>query len=189
MKIITKDYIEENKYFILSEMKLGKIFVHPTDTLYGIGCNAQNSNSIKKIFEIKKRPNKPFLVISPSIKWIQDNCEFNKDNFNKFKLPGPYSFIVELKNKELVCSEVLSDNNKLGVRFPNCYFKSLVGDAGIPFVSTSLNISGEPPILDLENIPKEIIDKVDYLIKTDETLLGRASELYDLTSDELKRLR
>jgi L-threonylcarbamoyladenylate synthase len=187
--VLTLDDMNKNGDFIISEIKKGKIFIHPTDTLYGIGCDASNSDSVKKLFEIKKRPNKPFLFIVPSIDWIYKNCIFNKNNFSKFNLPGPYSFIVKIKNINLVSNKVLSERNKIGIRFPDCLFRKIVEKANMPFVSTSLNFSGEPPILDLEDIPKEILDKVDYIINTNEYLLGKPSELYDLTQDELKRLR
>lgn len=189
MKIFDLNFIENNLNFIISEMKKGKIFIYPTDTLYGIGCDATNSNSIQKIFDIKKRKKKPFLVIVPNFNWIEKNCIFDKNKFDNFKLPGPYSFILKIKNKSLISDKIISNNNTLGIRIPNCYFKKIIEKANIVFVSTSVNILGEKPILNLNEISKEILDKIDYIIKTDEKLIGKPSKIFDLTQNRIKQLR
>lgn len=188
MKIISKEFITENKNFIFDEIKEGKIFIYPTDTLLGIGCDASNSQSVKKIFEIKKREQKPFLVIAPSLIWFDQNCEYHKENFSKFNLPGPYSFIVNLKNS-VVSDLTISKENKIGIRFPNCFFRELIEEIGIPFISTSVNLSGEPSALKIEDIKKEILENVDYVVETSEKLLGKSSEIYDISTEKLIRLR
>ncbi|MCA9460458.1 MAG: Sua5/YciO/YrdC/YwlC family protein, partial [Nanoarchaeota archaeon] len=103
MNVITKDEILQNLDFYLNEIKLGKIFIYPTDTIYGIGCSALVSKSISLIKKIKKRDEKAFSVIAPSKKWINENCNV-LDVHKKYleKLPGKYTFIFELINEESI---------------------------------------------------------------------------------------
>ena len=77
MKVLSAAFAKENKDFIVSEMKAGKIFIYPTDTVYGIGCDSTNDTAVAKIHEIKRRENKPLLVIIPNINWIEEHCAFH----------------------------------------------------------------------------------------------------------------
>ena len=79
------------------EFFLDKIFIYPTDTIYGIGCDAENEFLVDKISEIKKRDIKPFSVIAPSVEWILENCETTKEEIEKF-LPGAYTLILKKKD-------------------------------------------------------------------------------------------
>jgi L-threonylcarbamoyladenylate synthase len=187
--------LEFQKDFLIEEIKEGKIFIYPTDTIFGIGCNAADDKSIKKIFEIKKRGLKATLVIAPSKEWIYTNCEVNEKQKNEIetKLPGPVSFILKLKKESIenniISKELLCGKDTIGIRIPDSKFTSLIEKLGLPFVTTSVNISDKPPALKLEDISKEILSQVDYVISTDETLLGTPSSIYDLTENEIKQLR
>ena len=96
--IIDEDYIIKNKDAIIKEIIAGKIFIYPTDTIYGIGCDASNENSVAKIRILKQRETKPFSVIVPDLAWIKDNCLINEDIEKHLeKLPGAYTFFLNLK--------------------------------------------------------------------------------------------
>ncbi|HIH26327.1 threonylcarbamoyl-AMP synthase [Candidatus Woesearchaeota archaeon] len=169
-----------------SEILKNKIVIYPTDTIYGIGCYALDDNLVKNIKDIKKRDSsKPFSVIVNK-KWIKDNCFTNKmiDSYIK-KLPGKYTFILKLKNKKAISKEVNNDSDTVGVRIPdNSFTKKLP----IPFVTTSVNVSGEPPIVDTSQISSEIRSKVDLIIEGG-ILNNKPSKVYDLTKEKPIRLR
>lgn len=189
MKIITKKQIEQEKEFYFSEIKKGKIFIYPTDTIYGIGCNALNSKAILKIREIKNREAKPFSIIAPSKEWIKENCEINKKAKEWLKkLPGPYTLILNLKNKKAIANETNNDAETLGVRIPANWFAELISKITIPFITTSVNISGESPITSLQDLRGEIKKSVDYFID-DEKLNNPPSQVIDLTKEKEKILR
>ena len=186
MKTITKKEFLEKSEFYLNEIKSGKIFIYPTDTIYGIGCNALNGSSIDKIREIKKRDSKPMSIIVPSINWIEKNC-FVENNKELKKLPGPYTFIVELKNKDSVSKqELIGDLKGLGVRIPDNWFSKWISKNNLVFVTTSVNISGEPHLINPEELKEEIKDKVDYLI-SDGSLTGKSSTIIDLRTGNVLR--
>ena len=78
----------------VDEILNGKIFVYPTDTIYGLGCNALDGASVNKIKKMKGRDkDKPISVIAPSIDWIRENCIVDFD-LHKY-LPGPYTLILK----------------------------------------------------------------------------------------------
>lgn len=195
MNVINMKTLEFQKDFLIEEIKQGKIFIYPTDTVYGIGCDATNDLAVKKIFEIKQRENNPLLIIVPSKEWIFSNSQVNQIHKNEIetKLPGPFSFILKLKENSikdnLISNELLCGKDTIGVRIPKAKFTNLITESKIPFITTSVNISGQPLALTIEDIPKEILDKVDYLIETNETLLGKSSSIFDLTTDKIKQLR
>ena len=103
METLTKTELEIKFEEISQRIKEGTIFIHPTDTIYGISCNAANENAVKKIRDLKKRPETPFSVWAPSIKWIKKNCIINKEAEEWLnKLPGPYTLVLKLKNKNAI---------------------------------------------------------------------------------------
>jgi len=160
----------------------GKIFIYPTDTVYGLGCDATNKNSIKKIKDIKFRDkDKPLSIIAPSIKWIKENCiiEYNIENY----LPGPYTLI--LKKKDINFLNWVSETDTLGVRIPKNDFCDEIRKIGKPFITTSVNLSGENPAVSIKDINMEIIKQVDEVIDNGK-LNGKSSTLI-INNKEIKR--
>tara|TARA_Y100000034_G_scaffold134385_1_gene202641 strand:+ start:897 stop:1433 length:537 start_codon:yes stop_codon:yes gene_type:complete len=164
----------------------GKIFIYPTDTIYGIGCDATNSKLVRKIRKLKKRDNKPFSVIAPSKKWISDNCVLTGEARDWIKkLPGPYTLVLKMK-KKCVSEEVTKE--KIGVRIPANEFTKKVRAFRKPFVTTSVNISGEPSLNNPDKLKASIVKGVDYLVDAG-TIRGRASTVVDLSSGKAVILR
>lgn len=138
----------------------GKIFIYPTDTIYGIGCNALIKESVEKIREIKQRDKKPFSVIAPSFEWINENCIIDCE-LEKY-LPGAYTIILKKKNPTFLLW--VSNSDSLGIRIPKNEFCDKIRKADVPFITTSVNISGEKPITNIKELPEEIKSKIDYII-------------------------
>jgi L-threonylcarbamoyladenylate synthase len=146
---------------IVEDILSGKIFIYPTDTIYGIGCNALNEKAVEKIKKLKKRErDKPLSVIAPSFDWIEENCVVDVE-LKKY-LPGPYTIILKKKDPEFL--KHVSDTDSLGVRIPACEFSEHVKDAGVPFITTSVNLSRDPFARSIEEVPKEILDNVDRIV-------------------------
>ncbi len=159
----------------ITEIIAGKIFIYPTDTLYGLGCDATNETSVNRIKEIKSRDrDKPLSVIAPSVKWITDNFITTQKDISKY-LPGPYTLL--LKKKDINFLNWISNNDRIGIRIPANKFTEEIQKAGVPFVTTSINLSGEPFALKIEDIKNEIISRVDYVIDSNEKLSGKPSTL------------
>ena len=161
-KKISKDEID----LIIDYFRRGKVIVYPTDTIYGLGCNASSEAAVKKIRRLKKRDKKPFSVIAPGKAWITKNCVVSKRAaaFIKRKLPGPYTVILPLKNKRCVAPSVTNGLETLGVRMPKHWFASVVAEAGVPFVTTSVNLSGGKPMTSLKDAERKVIDAADIVV-------------------------
>lgn len=188
MKIMNKEQVLREKVKIIEEIKSGKIFIYPTDTIYGIGCNAINEYAVQKIRLIKQRESKPFSIIAPNIKWIKENCEYNSlvEEYLE-KLPGPYTLILNLKNKKVIAKDV-TQTNTLGVRIPDNWFSEIISESNIPFITTSVNISGNPHIHTIKELSSKIKEQVDYIID-DGVLNNQPSTIIDLTSKEEKIIK
>ncbi len=146
---------------LVKQILRGKVFIYPTDTIYGIGCNAEDKEAVEKIRQIKGRDrDKPLSVIAPEFKWIEKNCIVDLD-LNKY-LPGPYTII--LRKKDPVFLNHISNTEFIGIRIPACNFSQKVKDAGVPFITTSVNLSGEPFARNISEVPKQILDNVDIII-------------------------
>lgn len=175
---ITKEIEKE----ILDAMKRGKIFIYPTDTIYGIGCNAFVKYSVNKIKRIKYRDeDKPFSLIAPNFDWIGSNLIMEYD-IHKY-LPGPYTLILKKKYNNYL--SYVSKGDSLGVRIPDCNFTKIIQKSKAPFITTSVNLSGEPFATKISDIPDTILEKVDYIVDAGE-LNGNLSTLI-IDGKEIKR--
>jgi len=120
-------------------IEAGKIFIYPTDTIYGIGCNALNEEAVNKIREIKNRDKeKPLSIIAPSIEWISENFIITLAEISKY-LPGPYTLLLKKKDPNFM--NYISNNDRIGIRVPDSKFTEKIQESGFPFVTTSVNIS------------------------------------------------
>jgi len=184
MQIITKDEVRLKGEEIIERMQKGDVFIHPTDTIYGLGCDATKSKSIKKIREIKQRPDTPFSVMAPSIEWIEENCIITKEAEKWLKeLPGPLTLILKLKNEDCVSKEVAPGLDSIGVRFIDHWMQHVVTELGVPIISTSVNKTDTPFMTDIENLDSKIKMSIPFALY-EGPKPGRPSKIIHLESEE-----
>ena len=178
-----EEFLKEKDAIRTSLIENSPIFIYPTDTIYGIGCNAQNKEAVEKIRGMKQRKDSPFSVIAPSKEWIDENCTVN-DSAKQWvkRLPGPYTLILKTK-KQCVADNIAPGLDTVGIRIPDHWFSDFVSDAGVPIVSTSVNKSNEDFMTSLENLDSEIKSKVDFIVYEGEKR-GKPSKIIDLTEEE-----
>ncbi len=165
---------------IVSWIKEGKVFIYPTDTIYGIGCDARNERAVERIREIKGT-SKPWSVIAPSKGWVRQYCQAGEE---LEKLPGPYTFIYE-SSLRLPC---MAGGSTLGVRIPDHTFSALVEESAVPVVTTSVNATGEAPLVDIQQLSQQVKEKVDFVVDVG-PIIGKPSTVIDCTQDPPKVLR
>lgn len=183
IKIDSKNIQVEQIDEIVDYLNKGKIIIYPTDTIYGIGCDATNEKAIKKIYQIKKRrKNKALLILVKS--WCMAKkyayISSKQDKYMRNFWPGPVSAI--LRKRELVPDVLTGGQDSVAVRMPdNEFLLKLIKKLDKPLVSTSLNISGEKSILDLRNIKKVFKDvKPDLIIDGGVLSSKKPSKIMDL---------
>lgn len=185
MEILTKTQILENKEFYIKEILNGKIFIYPTDTIYGIGCNATLDKPIQKINQIKNRKNKASLIIAPTIDWIQKHTYITIEQVREItkKFKTQHSIILKLKNKEIISPHTNQNLKTIGIRHPNHWFTELITETNLPFTTTSVNLAGEESATSINKINPEISSQVDYIIEDDNSMTKKASTIIDLTKN------
>ena len=130
-----------------------KILLHPTEGVWGIGCNAKNNTAIERVFDLKKRDrSKKFILLSPSLDSVKEFCLVSKEDIKilKKKWPGPTTFLLERGSDKY---KELSHLNRHAVRVSaHKPIIDLLGLFGSEIVSTSANISGENEINNKDDI-------------------------------------
>ncbi len=168
MRIYTTDEYRIKKARLISDIRTGAIFIYPTDTIYGIGCNALDDEAVRKVRKIKGNFTRPFSVMVPDKSWIRENCEIYGSEEEWFgRLPGPYTLILSLKNPHCVAPSV-SDRETLGVRVPDHWCTEISRLAGVPIITTSANLSGGMFMTSIESLHDDIRQKVDFMIDVGE---------------------
>ena len=165
------------------------IIIYPTDTVYGIGCPINDEDTIKKVFEIKKRDlSMPVSVAFHDIEQLSEHAvldskqlEFIKGNWNKGT-----TFIV--KKNEKIPGIITAGSDKVGARIPDHEeVRKLTRDFG-PIITTSANISGERAPARFEEIKIELLKQADLMIKG-KCCFGVSSTIWDLTKEPYEKIR
>lgn len=183
MRILNFEELNLERQTIIDSIINGSVFIHPTDTIYGIGCNAELSSAVKKVRRLKARATNPFSVIAPSLDWIKENCVIAKEVEEWLsKLPGPYTLILKLKNAKCVAKEVNPGLKTLGVRLPNHWISKLAAEAEVPLVTTSVNRANEDYMTSLENLDPAIKAGIDFVLYEGKKE-GNPSKIIDLTEN------
>ncbi len=175
---------------VVKSLKGGEVIAYPTDTVYGLGCDAYNAQAIDKLFQLKKRPRKqPVSILCCDLMDMHRQAVIPGFAYEIIKklLPGPYTFILPLKNPKL--KPLLGDSQTVAIRMPkHVLCLEMAKNLGSPIVTTSVNFSDEPPMQSAEQIERIFSLQLAYLI--DEGPLGdEPSSLIDLTHDVPRILR
>ncbi|MGL5478745.1 MAG: L-threonylcarbamoyladenylate synthase [Clostridium sp.] len=161
----------------------GGTVAFPTETVYGLGANALKSDSVKKIFEAKGRPQDNPLIIHVASKdideYVKNVPEVAKKLMDKF-WPGPLTLILE--KKDIVPNETSANLNTIGVRMPKSDIAlKLIKESGVPIAAPSANISGRPSPTDIERCIEDLKGRVNYIIGGDKSNVGVESTIVDCT--------
>ena len=170
-----KDYLDKNHCVAV-----------PTETVYGLAGNAYSNMSVKKIFNLKKRPkNNPLIVHYLDISKLKDDCHID-DNFiklyNHFS-PGPITFILKLKKDSKISKFVTNKQTSLAVRFPkHPLFRKLLKVLNYPLAAPSANISTRLSSVKASDVIEEFGLKIKYVLDGGRCQIGVESTIINLLS-------
>lgn len=175
-------------------LKKGGLILYPTDTIWGIGCDATNEEAVEKVYALKKRADSKALVLLASD--LDMVARYIKE------IPQMAIQLVEVNDAPMtviypgaigLAHNAIAEDGTVGIRIPlqgACI--ELVRRLGRPLVSTSANISGEPSPKCFEEISEEIKNGVDYIVDPalDTVQTGKASQIIKVGLDgEVKIIR
>ncbi|MFB6285978.1 MAG: L-threonylcarbamoyladenylate synthase [Candidatus Bipolaricaulia bacterium] len=169
----------------------GGVLVFPTDTIYGLGCDASNAEAVDRIYQLKDRPSdQPLSVHLATIDALDRYAEMGDVQRSRIQqlLPGPYTVILTASSE--APRSCVSPDGKIGLRVPDSTaFQAVSEAADRPLVGTSVNRSGEASLNDVETIQARFGDDVDLIVATDASLSGAGSTVIDLTQEPPVALR
>jgi len=167
-------------------VKSGGVILYPTDTIWGLGCDATNRGAIEKINFIKKRNSKsPMLSLVRDVSMISHYVEEMPKNLKQiiFKLNEPSTILY--KSPKNICNLLISDDNRVGFRIvENEFCKLLLKLMDRPLVSTSANLHKEIFPKSFKEINEEILKQVDYVVNLPtENLNHKPSSIFKINLD------
>jgi L-threonylcarbamoyladenylate synthase len=181
-------YEKEDIEAALRVLRAGGIIVYPTDTVWGLGCDATNAEAVARLYALKQREDsKSMLVLLdsaaklnyyvqdvPETAWTLLEAVSDTDTPKKQKNETPeYRDSVEAKTLTIIyprarnmAANLIAEDGSIGIRITNEPFsKALCAQLRHPIVSTSANISGRPTARFFEEIEQEVLDKADYVCR------------------------
>ena len=143
-----------------------QLLLYPTDTVWGIGCDATNEAAVAKVFEIKKRSeSKSLIILVDGIEMLKKYILTIPKNVRKLLLNRVKPTTIIYNNPVGLARNVVSDDATVAIRIVHHDFcKKLISKFGKPIVSTSANISGSPTPKSFKEIDQPILDSVDYIV-------------------------
>lgn len=192
VKVTRKNFAEIIKETTKS-IRQGKVIVLPTDTVYGLICDATNKRAVKKLFKIKKRnKKKPLPIFVKDIKLAKKLAFINKKQEKIIRKSWPGKITVILKRKK--GQELYGlDKNTIAVRISgHKLINSLFKTANAPLVQSSANISGKLASTKIKEIFaqfKNQKNQPDLIIDAGNLPKSRPSKVIDLTGKKMKILR
>jgi L-threonylcarbamoyladenylate synthase len=175
-------------------MLKGGTVIFPTDTVYGLGCDATNETAVKKVFKIKGRDEKkPLAIIVRDLEMLKKVAFVDRKLEKALSaiLPGAVTLILWRRHK---LPDILSANKEtIGLRIPDYKLTYLLSEnMGRPYVATSANISGEQATTKIDKVLKYFEKnylKPDLILDAGELKFCEPSTVLDLTSEKPKIVR
>jgi L-threonylcarbamoyladenylate synthase len=167
-------------------LRKGGIVAFPTDTIYGLGANIDNTQAVKKVFSVKKRPAKmalPILIdnIDQLTELVLEQNIYSKRLIEKF-WPGGLTIIF--RKAPDFNNPAISGGDKVGIRLPDHpVVRKLIRELGRPIIGTSANLHKGPATLTASEVMSVLAGKIDFIIDAGACPGGTESTIIDVTSE------
>jgi len=150
----------------LACLKKGKTLLYPTDTVWGIGCDATDSKAVAEIFKIKQRDeSKSLVILVDGIQMLKDYISNIPVGLNELLEGSQRPTSIIYQDPKGLASNVIAADNTVAIRMvQNDFCRELIRQFGKPIVSTSANISGRPTPGSFSEIEAPILEAVDYVV-------------------------
>lgn len=173
-------------------LKTGGVIAYPTETFYGLGCDATRADAVQKLFDLKGRASNvaiPVLIgeIDQLANYVREVPAVAEKLIEEF-WPGPLTLIFWAK--ELFPKELLAGSEKIAIRLSSHPIaKALAKNFGLPLTTTSANASGSPAASNIAQVEKYFGNRIDGVIEGQESHSIQASTIVDVTVNPPKIVR
>ena len=175
----------------LEVLKKGGLILYPTDTVWGIGCDATNTEAVQKVYALKKREeSKALICLVSDIKMLQYHVEtLPEAAYNIIKYASKPTTII-YDDPIRVAENLIASDNSLAIRIiKDDFCNALINKLKRPIVSTSANISGEKTPKIFKEISPYILEGVDYVVNLHRNkTTGKTSSVIKLGNDGTVRV-
>lgn len=156
-----------------------KIILYPTDTIWGIGCDATNKEAVNKIYKIKNRvESKSLIILVDSIKMLKEYVSYIPEKALRIIEESNRPTTIIYSDPKNLAKNTIAQDNTIAIRIPKDEFcVKLIKKFGKPIVSTSANISGEFTPKSFSEISKTILKSVDYVVDLNRDKVSRKSSI------------
>lgn len=163
----TQSYDASDLNMALKVLKGGGIILYPTDTVWGIGCDATNDEAVKRIYKLKKRDDaKSMLLLVGSEGQLEESVEFVPESAWMLMEAAVNPLTIIYDRPKGISENLLAEDGSIGIRITHEIFSNMLcRKLRKPLVSTSANISGKKTPTFFHEIDNEIINSVDYVVK------------------------
>ncbi len=176
----------------VAAMRRGGVIAYPTDTVWGLGCDARNPAAVRRIFEIKRRCEaKALITLVDSMAMLERTVDEVPEVAEQLIEAAVDPVTVIYDRGRDVAPELLADDGSIGVRLTREPFSAgLCRAMRGPVVSTSANFSGEPTPLDFSSIDPELLGLTDYVCRSrrDEAPAPKASTVIKISAGGLFKI-
>ena len=172
-------------------LKKGKTILYPTDTVWGLGCDATNEKAVSKIYKIKKRvESKSLIVLVSSVHMLKKYVSVSKKALEFLKISKKPTTII-YKNPKNFAKNTIAKDNTIAIRIVQHEFcRKLIKRFGKPIVSTSANISERPTPKSFIEIEKSILENVDYVVNLQKNkVTDKSSRIIRIIGNDIEVLR
>ena len=184
--------MEEEVLKSVASLKKGELILYPTDTVWGLGCDATDAIAVSKIFQLKKREeSKSLVVLVSSLEMLKTYVDQIPEKvLHLLKTINKSTTIIYQNPKGLARNTIASDHT-IAIRIPKHDFcKKLIEEFGKPIISTSANTSGEPTPKSFSEISQSILRGVNYIVNLErKKVTEKSSTILKLIGDEVQVIR
>jgi L-threonylcarbamoyladenylate synthase len=178
---------------IVNFLEKGKTILYPTDTVWGLGCDATNEKAVQKIYQLKNREeSKSLIVLVDSIEMLQNYVGSISPKIFTILQDSKKPTTIIYKQPTGLAKNTIAADNTIAIRIPeDDYCRDLIRQFGKPIVSTSANRSGSPTPKCFAEIAPAILETVDYIVnlRQDEIASKSSTILRINENDEIEVLR
>ena len=178
----------------IKALRQGGTILYPTDTIWGLGCDACNAEAVNKLYEIKQRDgNKSMLILVDSVNMLERYVDVVPEIAYEILEVNEEPLTIIYPEAKNLAKNLVADDGSIAIRITNEEFsRNLISVFRKPIVSTSANFSGVSPAQNYSDIDERLKDKVDFIVKyrRDELINAKASGIIKLgNSGEIEIIR